>query len=79
LADGREVVIVVVLEVNKANSWAFFARLPVLADAGVFQQQMQQMFVVFEQAAAGKAGRKLLDDLLDLVVLQPGAVGWLAL
>ena len=71
LADRDKAVVVPVLEIDKAHRGALFARLPVLADAGVFQQQVQDMAVVLDQAGAGKAGGELLDDLLDLVVFQP--------
>ena len=40
LADGDEAVVVPVLEVHEAHRRAFLAGLAVLADAGVFQQQV---------------------------------------
>ena len=72
LADGDKAVVVPVLEIDKAHRGALFARLAVLADAGVFQQQVQDMAVVLDQAGAGKAGGELLDHFLHLVVFQPG-------
>ena len=72
LADGDEAVVVPVLEVDEAHGRAFLAGLAVLADAGVFQQQSEDVAVVLDQAGAGEAGGELLDHLLDLIVFQPG-------
>ena len=57
LADRNKAVIVPVLEIDKAHRWAFFARFSVFADAGVLQQQVQDMAIVLDQAGAGKASR----------------------
>ena len=43
----------------------------VFTDAGVFQQQVQYVLVIFDQTRAGKAGAKLFGDLLDLIGFQP--------
>ena len=72
LADRDKAVVVPVLEVHKTNGRALLACLAVLADAGVFQQQGEDMAVVLNQAGAGKAGGELLDHLLHLIVFQPG-------
>ena len=60
-----------VLEVDEANRRALLARLAVLADAGVLEQQLEDDAVVLDQARAGEAGGELLDDFLDLVVFKP--------
>ena len=71
LADGDEAVVVAVLEVDEAHRWALLAGLAVLADAGVFQQQLKDVLIVLDQARAGEARGELLDDFLDLIVFQP--------
>ena len=50
LADRDEAVVVAVLEVDKSHCRAFLACLAVLADAGVFQQKLEDVVVVLEQA-----------------------------
>src|SRR6266542_7164317 len=72
LADRDEAVVVAVLEVDKTYRRALLSRLAVLADTGVLQQQLERMAVVLDQAGAREAGRELFDDLLYLVVLEPG-------
>jgi hypothetical protein len=72
LAHGGKTLIVPVLEVNEAHRRAFFARLPVLADAGVFQQQVEGVTVVLDQAGAGEARRQPLDRFFNLVIFKPG-------
>ena len=72
LADGDEAVVVSLIEIDEADGRAFLAGLSVLADAGVLQQQPEEVLVVFQQAGAREAGRELLDDFLDLVVFEPG-------
>lgn len=71
LANSGEVVVSRVFKIYEPNGRAMLAGLLVLADAGVFQQQVQQVLVVFDQAVTGKAARELLDDFLDLIVFQP--------
>ena len=71
LADGDEAVVVAVPEVNEAHRGAFLARLAVLADAGVFQQEVKDVAVVLDQAGAGEAGGELFDNFLHLIVFQP--------
>ena len=71
LADGNEAIVVPVLEIDEAHRRAFLARLAVLADAGVFQQQIEDMPVVLDQAGAGEARGELLDNFLHLIVFKP--------
>ena len=59
-------------KVHKTHRRALLAGLAVLADAGVFQQQLEQVVVVLQQSGAGEARRELLDHLLHLIVFQPG-------
>src|SRR5581483_5848518 len=72
LANRDEAIIVPVREVDEADSRAFLSRLAVLADACVFQQELQYVPVVLDEAGSGEICRQLLDHFLNLVVLQPG-------
>ena len=72
LADGDKAVVVPVVEVHETHRRAFLAGLAVLADAGVFQQQGEDVAVVLDQTGAGEARGELLDHLLHLIVFQPG-------
>ena len=72
LTDGDETVVVTVIEVDEAHGRAFLARLPVPADAGVLQKQIEDVRIVLQQPRARKAGGESFDNFVDLVVLQPG-------
>jgi len=71
LTNSDKAVVVAVFEVNEAHGRTWFAGLPIFADAGVFQQQVQSVLVILDQPLAGKVRGKLLDDVLNLVILQP--------
>ena len=57
---------------GEADGRALLAALAVLADAGVLQQELEQVLVVLQQTGAREARGELLDDLLDLIVFEPG-------
>jgi len=71
LADGNKAVIVPMLEVDKAHRGTLLSRLAILAHARILQQQMEEVPVVLNQPGAEKAGRELLDHILNLIVFQP--------
>jgi hypothetical protein len=48
------------VEVNKPYSWTLLASLAVLANAGVFKQQIEEVAVVLDQAGAGKLAVRCL-------------------
>ena len=56
LADGDELVVGQLAEVHVAHCGAFLAGGVVDGDAGVLQQQTQDVLVVFDQAGAGRGG-----------------------
>ena len=72
LTGGDEAVVIPLFEVDKVNCRAFLASLAVLADAGVLQQQFEEMPVILQQTCAREAGGELLDHFLDLIVFKPG-------
>ena len=72
LADRDEAVVVAGRKVHEAHGRALVAGLAVLADAGVLQQELEQVLVVLQQTGAREARGELLDDLLDLIVFEPG-------
>ena len=72
LTDGDEAVFLAILEINEMDGRASLACLPVLAEAGVLQQQIEDVPIVLQKPRARKAGGELFDDFVDLVVLQPG-------
>ena len=61
-----------ILEINEMDGRASLAGLPVLGEAGVLQQQIEDVPIVLQKPRARKAGGELFDDFVDLVVLQPG-------
>lgn len=71
LADRDKAVVTALLELNEAGRGALLTGLTVLADAGVLNQQFEEMSVVLEQASTREAGGKLLDYFIDLVLLEP--------
>ena len=54
LAHSDKAIVVPMREIDKADGRAFALRLAVLADAGVFQQQSEDVTVVLKQACTGK-------------------------
>ena len=72
LADRDEAVVVAGRKVREADGRALLAALTVLADACVLQQELEQVLVVLQQTGAREARGELLDDLLDLIVFEPG-------
>ena len=72
LADRDEAVIVAVRKVHEADSRALLATLTVLADAGILQQELEQVLVILQQTGARGARCELLDDLVYLIVFEPG-------
>ena len=72
LADRDEAVVVAGRKVREADGRAVLAALTVHADAGVLQQELAQVLVVLQQTGAREARGELLDELLDLIVFEPG-------
>ena len=72
LADRDEAVVVAGRKVREADGRTLLAALTVLADAGVLQQEVEQVLVVLQQTGAREACGELLDNLLDLIVFEPG-------
>ena len=72
LADRDEAVVLAGRKVRETDGRALLAALTVLADAGVLQQELEQVLVVLQQTGAREARGELLDDLLDLTVFEPG-------
>ena len=70
LAHRHKAVVLDLVEVNELDGGAFRARGAVLAHAGAFGQQAENMLVVLQQVAARQC-RHLLHHLVGLVVLQP--------
>ena len=55
---------------READGRALLAAPTVLADAGVLQQELEQVLVVLQQTGAREARGELLDNLLDLISLR---------
>ena len=58
----------------KSTKWSrtLLSGLPVLVDAGVLKQQIEDVAIVLQQARARETGGESFDDFVDLVILQPG-------
>jgi len=59
------------LEIDEPDRRTSLTGQPIFGNTGIFQQQVEQMPVVFQQIIAGEIGRKLLYNFLDLIRFQP--------
>ena len=75
LADGGEAVVGGGGEVYEADGGAVFVGLVVFADAGVFVEEVEEVFVIFEEVGAGEAGGEAFGDFFGLVGGEPGVEG----
>ena len=71
LADGNEAVVIPLFKVNKLNCWTFLTGLAIFTDAGIFQQQLEKILIVFQKTGSWKTGGKLFNNLIDLVIVEP--------
>jgi len=71
LAYGDKAVILPMVKVHKTHRGTLLTGPAILAHAGVFQEQREDVAVVFNQIGPGETGSQLLDHLLYLIVFQP--------
>ena len=72
LANRDEAVVVAGRKVHESDGWARLGALAVLAHAGVLQEELEHVPVVLQQPSARETCGELLDNLLDLIVFEPG-------